>query len=460
MPGIVPQDDLPDMGQAPQTVPEQDIPTTPPHIQNFSKPQDVNLINKSASNFGEMALNIPASAGRVALGTIEPFLHPIMTAKSLYGLSAGIVQTMLGQDTPNTQLVAHVVDSIKEKYGSEEGLRKSLINNPVETAMDLSSVLYPIGWVARGNGLNNLANSVDKLADAANPITHAVSGINKVGSTAIPEKIPQSLYGQAIKPPTKLSPQERLSVIQTGLDKGIMPTAEGYNKLQSMIDSKNKEIADVINLASKNGLTIKTKDVLDKLNDLKVEYGNLPGDWGREGLAAIDNIEQDFRQTHGVDITVDNAQAIKASLYKSLRKMYGSRKNAEIEAYKALAWGLKEEIYKKYPELKTLNAEDSAMILLNEQIEKATGRISNRDFLGSFPHTLTAGGMVDVASGGSGKALLVGALAGIMNAPKIKAATAIALARARSAKLAQPSTTTKRSAALLYQLDQANEEQQ
>jgi hypothetical protein len=65
----------------------------------------------------------------------------------------------------------------------------------------------------------------------------------------------------------------------------------------------------------------------------------------------------------GNEIPVKLAQELKQGTYKALKdKAYGELKSADIEAQKALAFGLKEEIAKAIPEVQPLNTRESAML--------------------------------------------------------------------------------------------------
>jgi len=119
-------------------------------------------------------------------------------------------------------------------------------------------------------------------------------------------------------------------------------------------------------------------------------------------------------------LTLAEAQAEKVGTYRQLKdKAYGELKSSSIEAQKALARGLKEDVYAQYPELQALGAREGALIDLEGQLERYAARHGNRDAIGiGTPLKMIAGGKV------------AGMLAGALEFPGVKSRLAIALNRA------------------------------
>jgi hypothetical protein len=103
-------------------------------------------------------------------------------------------------------------------------------------------------------------------------------------------------------------------------------------------------------------------------------------------------------------------------------------KTSTIEAQKALARGIKEELANQFPELSDLNAREGGLLDLQPVLEKAVQRIGNHQIMG-IGTPITAGAAKVVS--GSNK---VGAVAGLMKAvldnPAVKSKLAIALNQA------------------------------
>jgi hypothetical protein len=116
-------------------------------------------------------------------------------------------------------------------------------------------------------------------------------------------------------------------------------------------------------------------------------------------------------------------------------------KTLAIEADKAMARGIKEELVSQYPELATLNAKDSALINLDEGLERAVNRIRNYDIIKLGDTVIGAGGL---ASGGPVGALSAGLLKHVLEAPTMKARLAFTL---NKAKRINPGEVTRKGAA-------------
>lgn len=154
------------------------------------------------------------------------------------------------------------------------------------------------------------------------------------------------------------------------------------------------------------------------------------------------------------NLTAAEAQAMKQGTYRQLKgKAYGEMKTAEIEAQKALARGLKEELAAQFPELTALNAKEGALIGLEAALEKAVARTSTRQLIGL--DSPLAGAAV-AAGTGSGTA---GAVAAVMREtlrhPAVSTRLAIALSKGAKSPL---SSSRTRIAAYARALGQASED--
>lgn len=171
----------------------------------------------------------------------------------------------------------------------------------------------------------------------------------------------ESLMQSAIKPTLKqLANGDAGVAVRTLLDYGISPTKAGVEKLRSLIDDLNTQVADKI--ANSTAMIPKTS-VLQRLADVKTAFGNQVSPTA--DLAAIDRVGDDFLAHPlypGPDLPVQAAQELKQGTYKTLAKKYGQLGGAETEAQKGLARGLKEEISNAVPEVAGLNAEEAKLI--------------------------------------------------------------------------------------------------
>jgi hypothetical protein len=198
--------------------------------------------------------------------------------------------------------------------------------------------------------------------------------------------------------------------------------------------------------------TIDTTEAAARIDDLKTFYRKLPKDVADEFINVLD----DWQAKLASDgfITPEKAQEMKKAIYVLNRKHYGELKSAQVEAHKAFARGLKEELVKQNPQLATLNARDSALINLEEILEKALNRTRNYDII-RMGDTLMAmtGGVV----GGYPGAGLAAMLKRIFEDPQAKAALGKAMAKAGKKPIPVPFVRAGIASGALQNYRNANE---
>lgn len=275
----------------------------------------------------------------------------------------------------------------------------------------------------------------------------------------------EEAYQSALKPSVAVSPARVERVVQTGLREGIPVSVEGVAKLSSLIDDLNDKITAQIQ--SDPTRPIKTMDVAQRVDPLKAKFAQQVNP--SADLQSIDAAKEEFIQSRteppasGIgpsnlkDITAAEAQAMKTGTYRQLRsKAYGEMKTATVEAQKALARGLKEELANAFPELADPNARESQLLDLQKLLEKAVQRQANHQLIGIGTPVMT--GATKAVTGSSGAAAVVGALKAVVDNPSIKSRLAIAL----SSRGVPPATTLGRlgnySAALAAAASHSNNE--
>jgi hypothetical protein len=169
------------------------------------------------------------------------------------------------------------------------------------------------------------------------------------------------LMQSAIKPTIKqLQTGDAAIATQTLLDRGISPNAAGVNKLRDLIGGLDDEITNAI---SGSKATVQKAHVLNPLVETYEQFGRQVSP--SADLRAIRGVADDF-MSHpayaGDSLPVQAAQELKKGTYKALSKKYGQMGGAEVEAQKALARGLKDEIATAVPEIAGLNAQQAKLI--------------------------------------------------------------------------------------------------
>jgi len=151
------------------------------------------------------------------------------------------------------------------------------------------------------------------------------------------------------------------AAVQTLLDEGVNVSSGGVNALQAKIGELNTKIATAI---QNSPATIDKSAVATKLNGLFDKFQKQVNP--TSDLAVIQKAHDEFMahpMLRGNQIPVQVAQEIKQGTYRALGgKSYGEMKGVEIEAQKALAAGIKEEIAKAIPDISPLNAQESKLL--------------------------------------------------------------------------------------------------
>jgi len=177
------------------------------------------------------------------------------------------------------------------------------------------------------------------------------------------ERGAKQLMQSALKPAKKaLETGKAARAIDTMLKEGINVTPEGVAQLRTQISGLNDEIAQAINNSTakvdKGAVTRYLQEALGKFEKQVTPQ------------ADIKVIEKAWNQflSHPLlagksEIAVQLAQQLKQGTYRALgSKSYGELKGAEIEAQKALARGLKDEIARVVPGIERLNKAESELL--------------------------------------------------------------------------------------------------
>lgn len=137
------------------------------------------------------AVNTPHSAIEFGKNIVRPFMHPIEAAEGIGNIALGVYQKLGLFGGDNYEKHADAVGKmLLDRYGSVDNVKKTLANDPVGAAADISAVLTGGGSLAaRAPGivgtLGEAANTVGRIADPLNAATLAVKGAGKVASEGV-----------------------------------------------------------------------------------------------------------------------------------------------------------------------------------------------------------------------------------------------------------------------------------
>lgn len=282
-----------------------------------------------------------------------------------------------------------------------------------------------------------------------------------VGRAALLGKTPEGAYESALKPSTVLSPEERAAAVKTGLDQGIPVSKAGVQKLGDLIDDFNQKIASTIQ--SDPTRPIDPNAVSTRANAARVKFAKQVN--AQPDLNTIEASKQQFldeqgqkpavpAQSTGIldaqgnpimrpakpatpapDMNASDAQAMKQGTYRVLAGKYGEQGSASVEAQKALARGLKEEIATQFPEIGAMNAAESKLLDLQPFLERAVNRISNHQAIGIG--TPVAGVAAEAMTGSPGIGRVAMVMKGVLDNSSVKSRLAIAVSKGAKISPAQ-----------------------
>src|SRR5215469_803275 len=209
------------------------------------------------------------------------------------------------------------------------------------------------------------------------------------------------MYQRALAPNVGLRPAEAEAIAKTGVSEGIPVSSKGYWKVRGKVDDLNTLIQQKIDAESqKLGAVIDPEHVADYITARKPEFQTqaLP----ETDLAELGSARAEFLRQHTTQapfttirpiddeieaqisgaftptgkgstpivnpMTLSEAQALKQGTYRRLRGSYGELSFARKEAAKSLAYGLRQDIVAAFPEIAKLNAKDSALIDLEQEL--------------------------------------------------------------------------------------------
>lgn len=140
--------------------------------------------------------NLPSSFGNLVGNIVQAVTSPIDTAKSVLDLGAGILQNVLpesvvqavGEDKASREVANKVGQFYVDRYGSIEGAKKAIAEDPAGVLADVSTVLTggaAIGPRAIAQPLARAASAVDPLAIAGRTLVQTGKVAGKAGANVL-----------------------------------------------------------------------------------------------------------------------------------------------------------------------------------------------------------------------------------------------------------------------------------
>lgn len=242
--------------------------------------------------------------------------------------------------------------------------------------------------------------------------------------TALLGRTPQEAYQSALKPSTALGETKIQRAVQTGLEQEIPVSRAGVDKLDDLLSDLQDKVT--VQIGAGQGKTINPYGVASRLSGTAKDFATQVNP--ETDLNAISEAGNEFLRNNPGSIPAAEAQAMKVGTYRQLgSKAYGEMQTATKEAQKALARGIKEELASQFPELNSLNAQESRLYDLQGVLEKAVNRIGNHQLLGIGTPIVGTAATAATGSPSLGKVAMV--MKAVLDNPSVKSRLAIAIAR-------------------------------
>ena len=154
-----------------------------PNLSTFQETQKQNQPPIPWSDVATGAVkNLPRSTAQLGKDIVHPVMHPIDTAKSLYGMASGGVQKLIPGEQENEAQWDAVTSFFKDRYAGPENLKRTLMEDPAGLVADLSTVLSGGGTLAARlpGRVGRIGKGTARLGSAIDPASAAVRGVAPV----------------------------------------------------------------------------------------------------------------------------------------------------------------------------------------------------------------------------------------------------------------------------------------
>lgn len=419
-------------------------------------------------DFGTMVENIPESGGKYIDDTLAIFTDPEQVITGMAKLISGAGQkidkdfadaiSVLATGTPtdpaNEEMLGILADQMKNKYGTVNGFKQALMDDPVSMMADMSMVatmgltapLTGARYAAKTSGqagkLVKALEATRNVASKADPFNAAMSLATNKTLPKIMEVVPdipviskiipdantaRNLYreGLGVKPTQAGTRAQKAAdaIGDYGYDMGVRPTRGGVETLRKRADDLELNIDDIISNMPER---IPLDEVYSPLRRAKAKRSRVTGSGTPErDVVAMEKVMTQHRAAANKlaregTIKPSQLQKAKKQVYKTAAEggAYGDKTllSPEVDAYKNIGLGAKEALEQRAPDLKGLNAEWGTNMDLQNVIHAQGGGGSHQ--LGmDYPLARVAG-----ASGiPAGGANMIGVLADFARRGKLEA---------------------------------------
>lgn len=350
---------------------------------------------------GGFLSNVGSSAMKFGSDVVGAVAHPIDTLGAIGSIPVGLAEKAIGReigtrepgDTSPTaaQKLDALMDHFKGRYGSLEGVKKALYEDPVGVAADVSTLFGGAGEVADAAKLGKVAKVASTASEVTDPLRMAGKGVSAVAGAADrgAGALADSLRRGALKGGyTVATDSGKVADAANTMRDAKIPLSEaGSAKITSALADLQQAKMGKVNAGAAGGLAIDPARVQIPLQDLRAKYANQVNPTA--DLKQIDAVSGTFAKNNPGPIPLDQAEALKEGTYKV--NDYGKTPQhlvATAEAEKSLATGLRQELEYHMPELAGLNEQQGKLMNLQGILDKAVNKYTNA---GGFMNSVQKG---------------------------------------------------------------------
>lgn len=308
--------------------------------------------------------NLPGSALNFGKAMLSPVLHPVQTYEAVKDLGSGALSKaggLLGvQQNPDEKATREktldaLIQHYKDTYGSEEGIKKALQNDPVGVMADASMLVTGGGSaLARAPGMlgkvgeltaaaGRTINPVNVALSAARPVTeaaakglayplslksgapldslHAAVDAGKTGSTAFVDQLrgrvePSAIVDAAHDAVSQLAQKRRDDYLSSKAGWAANNTPVDYSKINQALTNAQKDV-----MHGNQVYRPAAKEMLDAMSDVIMDWQTTPNAGGinYHGIEGVDKLKQKIGDIRSMSKPGTPEEAMGARIYNAIK---------------------------------------------------------------------------------------------------------------------------------------------
>lgn len=331
------------------------------------------------------------------------------------------IDKMKGRSTDYTPTADAVGQFYKDRYGGIENIKRSVYEDPVGVALDVSTVLTGVGGGLKGLGAvanssklaraGEIASTIGKVTD---PLAIAGKGISKVGGSIKPKVASTLEKASEAYATSGLGNPEIIRNVKAVTGKGVGKLMREYDLFDRSLESVSRaieKIDDVTALKIKNAPAAQVLDILEKFDEKIAELSkeSILSETARGELSDLIRRKKEFvtfiggKSSTPLEIPAETVRGIKKSVRKdipsakfSLDAAQTAKSNAARKAYNIF----KDQV-NELAGTKQLGKDEAGLIQLNKIFDKSDARGTARQLM-SIKDLLAGGigGTVGSVAGG------------------------------------------------------------